>query len=207
MSKIILGNNTNSNNMTNNTNDLFTTSDNTTNKTSIEEISINNLIKEIYILNQKLTELKSFNIIEPKFQKLSSLKKTQKNLENNIAEIKSALSLEIKKNEISQEHKKVLMNEIAQKIIDIESKINFYTKNFSNFNSVELIKYIYENKLIYNSDILSIQQIENISEQKNYVNNDNEIKKILKEKEVNKISENIIEKNIMEKNLQKNQIE
>ena len=207
MSKIILGNNTNSNNMTNNTNDLFTTSDNTTNKISIEEISINNLIKEIYILNQKLTELKSFNIIEPKFQKLSSLKNTQKNLENNIAEIKSALSLEIKKNEISQEHKKVLMNEIAQKIIDIKSKINFYTKNFSNFNSVELIKYIYENKLIYNSDILSTQQIKNISEQKNYVNNDNEIKKILKEKEVNKISENIIEKNIMEKNLQKNQIE
>ena len=158
MSKIIFGNNTNSNNMINNTNDLFTTSENTTNKTNIEEISINNLIKEIYILNQKLTELKSFNIIEPKFQKLSSLKNTQKNLENNIAEIKSALSLEIKKNEISQEHKKVLMNEIAQKIIDIESKINFYTKNFSNFNSVELIKYIYENKLIYNSDILSIQQ-------------------------------------------------
>ena len=207
MSKIIFGNNTNSNNMINNTNDLFTTSENTTNKTNIEEISINNLIKEIYILNQKLTELKSFNIIEPKFQKLSSLKNTQKNLENNIAEIKSALSLEIKKNEISQEHKKVLMNEIAQKIIDIKSKINFYTKNFSNFNSVELIKYIYENKLIYNSDILSMQQIENISEQKNYVNNDNEIKKILKEKEVNKISENIIEKNIMEKNLQKNQIE
>lgn len=134
MSKIIFGNNSTMNEISNeNNNDICNTSQNIPDKITLEENSINNLIKEIYNLNQKLNELKSDNIIEPKVQKLSLLKNTKKNLENNIAEIKSALSYELKKNEISQEHKKVLINELDQKIIDIKSKINLYNNNISNF--------------------------------------------------------------------------
>ena len=207
MSKIIFGNNSTMNEISNeNNNDICNTSQNIPDKITLEENSINNLIKEIYNLNQKLNELKSDNIIEPKVQKLSLLKNTKKNLENNIAEIKSALSYELKKNEISQEHKKVLINELDQKIIDIKSKINLYNNNISNFNSIELIKYIYENKIIYNNDFLTREQIEIVSDTKNYLSNNNEIKKILKEKEVNRVSENIIQKNILEKNSQKNQL-
>ena len=134
MSKIIFGNNSTMNEISNeNNNDICNTSQNIPDKITLEENSINNLIKEIYNLNQKLNELKSDNIIEPKVQKLSLLKNTKKNLENNIAEIKSALSYELKKNEISQEHKKVLINELDQKIIDIKSKINLYFINSIEF--------------------------------------------------------------------------
>ena len=82
MSKIIFGNNSTMNEISNeNNNDICNTSQNIPDKITLEENSINNLIKEIYNLNQKLNELKSDNIIEPKVQKLSLLKNTKKNLE------------------------------------------------------------------------------------------------------------------------------
>ena len=192
-------------------NNVFNITDNTIDELTVEESSIKNLIKEIYELDQKLislnTSIEDNNDIEPKLKKLSSLKTSKKNLENTISEIKNILTIELKKNEISQEHKKVLLNELDQKILDIKNKINLYNDNIKNFNSIQLIKYIYLNKLIENNDFLSKQQIKNILEQKNNLSNNDEIKKILKEKEVNKISQNIIEKNILEKNIQKSQFE
>ena len=208
MSKNFFENNTNNNF---NGNNLLNISVSTINESTIEETSIKNLIKEIYDLTQKINKLNSpkeqDNIIEPKLKKLSSLNFSKKNLENNITEIKKALSIEAKKNEISQEHKKVLINELNQKIFEVQNKMNLLNKNYSSFNSIQLIKYIYENKIIYNTDFLSRQQIKNFLEKKDYISNTDEIKKILKEKEVNKIAQNIIEKNILEKNLQKNQLE
>ena len=208
MSKNFFENNTNTNYIGNN---LLNISVSTINESTVEETSIKNLINEIYNLTQKINKLNSSkeqdNIIEPKLKKLSSLNFSKKNLENNITEIKKALSIEVKKNEISQEHKKVLINEINQKIFDVKNKMNLFNKNYSSFNSIQLIKYIYENKIIYNTDFLSKQQIKNILDKKNFISNTDEIKKILKEKEVNKIAQNIIEKNILEKNLQKNQFE
>ena len=78
MSKIIFGNNSTMNEISKNNDDTFNTSQNITNKSNNEENSINNLIKEIYNLYQKLNELKSDNIIEPKVQKLALLKNTKK---------------------------------------------------------------------------------------------------------------------------------
>ena len=160
MSKNFFENNTNNNF---NGNNLLNISVSTINESTIEETSIKNLIKEIYDLTQKINILNSSkeqdNIIEPKLKKLSSLNISKKNLENNITEIKKALSIEAKKNEISQEHKKVLINEINQKIFEVQNKMNLLTKNYSSFNSIQLIKYIYENKIIYNTDFLSRQQI------------------------------------------------
>ena len=192
-------------------NNICNLSDNTLKETNLEENSIKDLIKEIYDLNQKLTELNSTkeedNNIEPKLKKIASLKNSKKNLENNISEIKNELSIELKKNEISQEHKKVLINELNQKINDTKSQISLYNNNFTKFNSIQLIKYIYINKIIDNKDFLSKQQIENILSEKNNLSNNLEIKKIYKEKEVNIISQNIIEKNIQEKKIKKSQYE
>ena len=186
-------------------------SDNNLNKNNLEENSIKDLIKEIYELNQKISEINSTkeidNNIEPKLKRINSLKNSKKNLENNISEIKNELSIELKKKEISQEHKKVLINEINQKVVDIKSKINLYSDNFSKFNSILLIKYIYINKIIDNNDFLSKEQVENILSEKNVLSNNVELKKIYKEKEVNIISQNIINKNIQEKKCQKLQYE
>ena len=198
-----------------NSNNLFNISENYNKDTNKEEISIKNLIKEIYDLKLKLSKLNSSkinnNIIEPKIKKLSSLQNSKKNLENNISEIKNTLSLEFKKNEISKEHKKVLINEIESKIIETKTKMNLLNNNnnfnFTSFNSLLLIKYIYENKIIENNDFLSNQQIENIIDKKNSLSYNDEIKKIFKEKEVLRLSQNIIEKNIIEKNIQKLQFE
>ena len=192
-------------------NNIFNIEENKVNETDIEETSIKNLIKEVYDLERRLSKLNSSketeNIIEPKLKKLNSLKISKKSLENNISEIKNELSFESKKNEISQEHKSVLLNELDQKIIDIKNKINIYNNNFQNFNSIKLIKYIYMNKIIDNTDFLSEEQINNILLDKQNLSNNDEKKKILKEKEVNIISQKIIEKNILEKNLQKSQYE
>ena len=133
-------------------NNICNLSDNTLKETNLEENSIKDLIKEIYDLNQKLFKLNSTkeedNNIEPKLKKIASLKNSKKNLENNISEIKNELSIELKKNEISQEHKKVLINELNQKINDTKSQISLYNNNFTKFNSIQLIKYIYINKII-----------------------------------------------------------
>ena len=192
-------------------NNIFKIEENKVNEAELEETSIKNLIKEIYDLDQRLSKLNSSreteSIIEPKLKKLNSLKISKKSLENNISEIKNELSFELKKNEISQEHKGVLLNELDQKIIDIKNKINIYNNNFQNFNSIKLIKYIYMNKIIDNTDFLSEEQINNILLDKQNLSNNDEKKKILKEKEVNIISQKIIEKNILEKNLQKSQYE
>ena len=192
-------------------NNIFNIEENKVNEADIEETSIKNLIKEVYDLERRLSKLNSSketeNIIEPKLKKLNSLKISKKSLENNISEIKNELSFESKKNEISQEHKSVLLNELDQKIIDIKNKINIYNNNFQNFNSIKLIKYIYMNKIIDNTDFLSEEQINNILLDKQNLSNNDEKKKILKEKEVNIISQKIIEKNILEKNLQKSQYE
>ena len=192
-------------------NNIFNIEENKVNEADIEETSIKNLIKEVYDLERRLSKLNSSketeSIIEPKLKKLNSLKISKKSLENNISEIKNELSFESKKNEISQEHKSVLLNELDQKIIDIKNKINIYNNNFQNFNSIKLIKYIYMNKIIDNTDFLSEEQINNILLDKQNLSNNDEKKKILKEKEVNIISQKIIEKNILEKNLQKSQYE
>ena len=192
-----------------NSNNIFNIEENKVNETNIEESSIKNLIKEIYDLEKRLSKLnlqkENESSSEPKLKKLNSLKISKKSLENKISETKNELSFELKKNEISQEHKKVLLNELEQKIIDTKNKINIYNNNFQNFNSIQLIKYIYINKIINNTDYLSKQQIDNILIDKNNLSNNDEIKKILKEKEVNIISQKIIEKNILENNLIKSQ--
>ena len=208
MQQNIFQNKSKRNSISNNSNNYFNISENTFNETTIEESSITNLLKEIHDLEKKLSKLNSSkensdNNIEPKIKKLSSLKNMKNNIENSITEIKNTLSIELKKNEISKEHKKVLLNELDQKIFEMKKDINLYNNNFTNFNCIELIKYIYINKIIENNDFLSKEQINNILEQKNNLSNNDEIKKILKSKEVNILSQNIIEKNILEKtNLQ-----
>jgi len=170
-----------------------------------EEIEIKKLIEDINKIEENINNLNNFlSNKEPKLKKLSELEKIKNTLQNNISQNNNNISIEIKKNDISSEHKKILINELDQKIN--ENKIKLNSINTLNFKSLILIKYIFSNKS--KNGFLSKEQIENIlNNRNNNVSDEEELKKIMKEKEINKASENVIENNLLNYKLKKEQIE
>ena len=170
-----------------------------------EEIEIKKLIEDINKIEENINNLNNFlSNKEPKLKKLSELEKIKNTLQNNISQNNNNISIEIKKNDISSEHKKILINELDQKIN--ENKIKLNSINTLNFKSLILIKYIFSNKS--KNGFLSKEQIENILNNRNSnVSDEEELKKIMKEKEINKASENVIENNLLNYKLKKEQIE
>jgi len=173
-----------------------------------EETIIQNLIEDIYKVEEKINLLsnnsasKSKN--EPKLKKLSELNDIKNDLLKNISKYNNALSLEVKKNDISSEHKKILINELDQKIIENKNKLNSF--NTLNFKYLPLVKYIFSNNV--GDGFLSKEQIEDVLNSKNNnITDEDEIKRIYKEKEVNKASQNVVKNNIIEYKIKKEQIE
>ena len=181
---------------------------NSINEVEVEEAVIQKLIEDIHKLEEKINLLsnnsssKSNN--EPKLKKLSELNELKNSLLKNKSQYNNSLSLEMKKNEISSEHKKILINELEQKIIENKNKLNSF--NTLNFKYLPLIKYIFSHNV--EDGFLSKEQIEDVLNSKNnYITDEDELKKIYKEKEVNKASQNVIKNNISEYKIKKEQIE
>ena len=171
-----------------------------------EEKAIKKLIEEINKVEEKINIINnSSSKKEPKFQKLSELESKKDILQKNITQNNNSLSIEIKKNDIFLEHKKILINELDKKINDNKNKLNSF--NAVNFKSLQLIKYIFCNET--KEGFLTKEQINNILNNKNNNNlsNEEELKKIMKEKEINKASEKVIENNLLNIKLKKEQIE
>ena len=170
-----------------------------------EEIEIKKLIEEINKIEETINNVNNcLSNKEPKLKQISELEKRKNSLQNNITQNNNNISIEIKKNDISSEHKKILINELDQKINENKKKLNSF--NTLNFKSLILIKNIILNKS--NNGFLSKEQIENILNNKNNnISDEEELKKIIKEKEINKASENVIENSLLNCNLKKEQIE
>ena len=173
-----------------------------------EETVIQKLIEDIYKVEEKINLLSnnsdSKTKNEPKLKKLSELNNIKNDLIKNISQYNNSLSLEMKKNDISSEHKKILINELEQKINENRNKLNSF--NTLNFKYLPLIKNIFSNNV--EDGFLSKEQIEDVLKSNNNNETDeDEIKKINKEKEVNKASQNVIKNNIFEYKIRKEQIE
>ena len=172
-----------------------------------EEIIINNLIKDIYELEEKINIINNtLNNKEEKVKKLTELEETKNNLYKNISQYTNYISIEIKKNDISLEHKKILINDLDQKIKENKSELNSFNTN--NFKSLQLIKYIFSNKS--KNGFLSKEEIENILKNINKNNSlsiEEELKKLNKEKEINKASKKVIDNSYFNYNVKKAQIE
>ena len=173
-----------------------------------EETVIQKLIEDIYKVEEKINLLSnnsdSKTKNEPKLKKLSELNNIKNDLIKNISQYNNSLSLEMKKNDISSEHKKILINELEQKINENRNKLNSF--NTLNFKYLPLIKNIFSNNV--EDGFLSKEQIEDVLKSNNNNSTDeDEIKKINKEKEVNKASQNVIKNNIFEYKIRKEQIE
>ena len=173
-----------------------------------EETVIQKLIEDIYKVEEKINLLSnnsdSKTKNEPKLKKLSELNNIKNDLIKNISQYNNSLSLEMKKNDISSEHKKILINELEQKINENKNKLNSF--NTLNFKNLSLIKYIFSNKV--EDGFLSKEQIEDVINSKNNnLTDEDELKKINKEKEVNIASQNVIKNNILEYRIKKEQFE
>ena len=173
-----------------------------------EETVIQKLIEDIYKVEEKINLLSnnsdSKTKNEPKLKKLSELNNIKNDLIKNISQYNNSLSLEMKKNDISSEHKKILINELEQKINENRNKLNSF--NTLNFKYLPLIKNIFSNNV--EDGFLSKEQIEDVLKSNNNNETDeDEIKKINKEKEVNEASQNVIKNNIFEYKIRKEQIE
>ena len=173
-----------------------------------EETVIQKLIEDIYKVEEKINLLSnnsdSKTKNEPKLKKLSELNNIKNDLIKNISQYNNSLSLEMKKNDISSEHKKILINELEQKINENRNKLNSF--NTLNFKYLPLIKNIFSNNV--EDGFLSKEQIEDVlKSNNNNATDEDEIKKINKEKEVNKASQNVIKNNIFEYKIRKEQIE
>jgi len=173
-----------------------------------EEAIIKKLIEDIYKVEEKINLLSNNSAPkaknEPKLKKLSELNDIKNDLLKNISQYNNSLSLEMKKNDISSEHKKILINELEQKINENKNKLNSF--NTLNFKYLPLIKSIFSNKV--EDGFLSKEQIEDVlNSRNNNVTDEDELRKINKEKEVNKASQNVIKNNIFEYKNKKEQIE
>ena len=171
----------------------------------IEEIKIREIIEDISEIEEKIKILNnSIFENEPKLKKLEELKEIKNDLENNISKVNNNISIEIKKNDISLEQKKILINELDKKIE--ENKNNLLSFNTMDFKSIKLIKSIFSNKA--KNGFLSKEEINNILyNENNNISNEEELKKIMKEKEINKASQNVIENNILNIKLKQEQLE
>ena len=186
----------------------FQSTDNILNSTINEEILIKSLIDEIYKVEEKISQINnskniSQNGINLNHQKLFELKAHQNNLQQKLILLNENYQSELStnKNQILSQTKK--LNDLDNSIKEMQIKLSSF--NTINFKSPLLSKYAIENNI--NNNILSPEQINEILKCKNnQMKNEDEIKQIMRELEINKASESVIINNKKEINKKNEQI-
>ena len=172
--------------------DLFQSNNNTPTSTIQEEMLIKSLIDEIYNAEENISRIKnskdnSQNGLNLSNNKLFELKSLQNNLEKKLVLLNNNYQSEILSNKNQIISKKNLLNDLDNSIKEYENKLSSF--NAINFKSPLLTKYALENDI--NNKILSQEQINEIY-LKNKNINDNEIRQLEREIEINKASESVI---------------
>ena len=173
--------------------DLFHSNDTTTPTSTIqEEMLIKSLIDEIYNAEENISLIKnskdnSQNGLNLSNNKLFELKALQNNLEKKLIILNNNYQSEISSNKNQLLSKKNLLNDLDNSINEYENKLSSF--NVINFKSPLLTKYALENDI--NNKILSQEQINEIY-LKNKNINENEIRQLMREIEINKASESVI---------------
>ena len=186
----------------------FQSNDNILNSTINEEILIKSLIDEIYKAEEKISQINnskniSQNGINLNHQKLFELKAHQNNLQQKLILLNENYQSEVSKNKSQILSQTKILNDLDDSIKEMQIKLSSF--NTMNFNSPLLSKYAIENNI--NNNILSPDQINEILKCKNnQIKNEDEIKQIMRELEINKASESVIINNKKEINKKNEQI-
>ena len=167
----------------------------TSNSTIQEEILIKSLIDEIYNAEENISRIKnskenSQNGLNISNHKLFELKALQNNLEKKLVLLNNNYQSEISSNKNQILAKKNMLNELDISMKEYQNKLSSF--NVINFKSPLLTKYVLENDI--NNKILSQEQINDIC-LKNKNINENEIRQLMREIEINKASESVIVNN------------
>ena len=180
----------------------FQSTDNILNSSINEEILIKSLIHEIYKDEEKISQINnskniSQNGINLNHQKLFELKAHQNNLQQKLILLNENYQSEVSKNKSQILSQTKILNDLDDSIKEMQIKLSSF--NTMNFNSSLLSKYAIENNI--NNNILSPDQINEILKCKNnQMKNEDEIKQIMRELEINKASESVIINNKKEIN-------
>jgi hypothetical protein len=186
----------------------FQSTDNILNSTINEEILIKSLIDEIYKAEEKISQINnskniSQNGINLNHQKLFELKAHQNNLQQKLKLINENYQSELSTNKSQILSQTKILNNLDNSIKEMQIKLSSF--NTMNFKSPLLSKYAIENNI--NNNILSPDQINEILKCKNnQMKNEDEIKQIMRELEINKASESVIINNKKEINKKNEQI-
>ena len=163
-----------------------------------EEILIKSLIDEIYKAEEKISQINNSkdniqNGINLNNQKLFELKALQNNLQQKILLINNNFQSELSSNKSQILNQKKILNGLDTSIKEYENKLS--TFNTINFKSPLLTKYALENNI--NNNILTQEQINDIylNSKNNNDLNENELKQIMREMEINRASESVIVNN------------
>ena len=172
-----------------------------------EELLIKSLVEEIYNAEEKISQINNSkenvqNGLTLNNQKIFELKSLQNNLERKLFALNNNYESEISsyKNQILSQ--KNLLNDLDSSIKEYQNKLSKI--NTIDFKSPLLSKYALENDI--NNKILSQEQINEIY-LKNKNRNENEIRQLVKEIEINKASESVIINNKNEINKKAEQID
>ena len=171
----------------------FQSTDNILNSTINEEILIKSLIDEIYKAEEKISQINNSknnnqNGINLNHQKLFELKAHQNNLQQKLILINENYQSELSTNKSQILSQTKILNDLDNSIKEMQIKLSSF--NTINFKSPLLSKYAIENNI--NNNILSPEQINEILKCKNnQIKNEDEIKQIMRELEINKESESL----------------
>ena len=171
-----------------------------------EEILIKSLIDDIYKAEEKISQINnskenSQNGININNQKLFELKSHQNNLEQKLILLNNNFQKEINSSKSQILSQKNILNDLNISVKEYQNKLLSF--NTIDFKSPLLSKYILENDI--NNKTLSQEQINDIYF-KNKNKNENEIKQLVREIEINKASESVIINNKKEINKKLEQI-
>ena len=171
-----------------------------------EEILIKSLIDDIYKAEEKISQINnskenSQNGININNQKLFELKSHQNNLEQKLISLNNNFQKEMNSSKSQILSQKNILNDLNISVKEYQNKLLSF--NTIDFKSPLLSKYILENDI--NNKILSQEQINDIYF-KNKNKNENEIKQLVREIEINKASESVIINNKKETNKKLEQI-
>ena len=174
------------------------------NSTIKEEILIKSLVDEIFNAEEKISQINNSKDISQNGQnvnnqKLFELKSLQNNLQQKLTLLNNNYTSELssKKNEILS--KKQLLNDLDISIKENQLKLSSF--NTINFKSPLLANYVLDN----NDKILTQEQINDIF-LKNKNKNEDELKQLIREIEINKAGESVIVNNKNEIKKKLNQV-
>ena len=184
------------------------------NKNSNEEILIRAQVDEIYQIEEKINLLsEQLNKADTKnifMKKIEELKNYRNNLIEKKMKLNSVFCTEMKKINDEIKSKYNLFQNMENNITSLKNELISY--NTLNFKNLKLRKYILSNNVkmnIENSDnfFLNEKEINDIILEESEEINDSEIKKLKRDIEINKVSENIIINNYKEINSKIEQIQ